>query len=300
MKKELKEKIVCVVILGIIVIGSGWFGGLVGMKFVECPEYISAKAEVAAMPAIATASSVELENKTVQIEANVMPEVETTTAKDIGLEFVQLRYEKPFLYLTAITDIKDKSPIFMETIESNEIREINLGRFGIMPQSTGKIDIKHPVTIRENCRIRLNFYRQGEKIATMSSPPVINGKAIFVPVLLTTEEVPSQWQIRISSQSYDGGKLILRGETNIPNEELISVSIDYIGQWQDSRIEKFSTTPNSNSGLINFERGLILSPGRYKITASYEDRDYILGMGVTKDSNGTRTTDWIKNVYVPA
>ena len=328
MNKESKQKIVCAIMLGVIVIGVGYFGGLVGMKFVECPECTStsAAATESSKPTIVTATPtptavnpVELENKTVQLEVNVTSEVETTpkviTAEDIDFVITQFYLEQPFLHLHAQTNIP-RETILLEIIEIGDLRDIGISKIPIITDTNGMIFLDNQwVRFRNGYAYKANLYYNNNKIASSTSGLVEQGKASFGFVTLATRQ-PSQWTIRIITQNYYDMWLTLDGETNVPEKQDIITEIDRIVNNYPTReirnvgCAQYIKIKPDRHGEINVGKERLnsvsvpLGEGYYKMTMNYKDRKVIIGFEVIKekiseDENVFKGIHWVKNVYVP-
>ncbi len=325
----MNEKAVCAVMLGVIVIGVGYFGGLVGMKFVRCPEYATGPAvTVNSMPTTVTTTPtpvaviVKSRNETVQsvmnttLETDSEPEPEIITAKDIGFVVTTLYYERPFLHLRAESEVP-RETIFIKITEINDMRDLDRGGIGVITDTNGMIFLDNQFQqVKDGNRLRLEFFYKGNKIASATSAYVEEGKAGFAPVLLTTKDL-SKWQIRIISQKYYDMWLTFDGETNIPDDQTIIAKIDRVVNDYPIReirdvgcAQHIKIMPDCHGEInIGKERrnsiSVPLGEGHYKIMISYEDREYILGFEVIKeqiseDKSVFKGIHWIKNIYVPA
>jgi hypothetical protein len=323
----MNEKIIGAVVLTAIVIGSVGFGSLISVESFDTAQANLALTSnstpaVTAMPTPAVANPVNLENETVQLEANVTLEIETTseviTAEDIDFVVTQFYLEQPFLHLHAQTSIPRKT-ILLEIIEIGDSRNIDITKIPIITDTNGMIFLDNQwVRFRNGYAYKANLYYNNTKIASSTSGLVEQGKANFGFVTLTTQQ-PNQYSARIITQKYYDMRLYLDGETNIPEDQKIIGDMCRITNNIKSRevigVNSFryieiKQNRHGEITLSSERRSSISVPigeGHYKLTLKHKNtKDIlcILGFQVVKekiseDKNVFKGTHWVKNVYIP-
>jgi hypothetical protein len=316
MKKESKEKIVCIVMLGVIVILSGWFGGLIDDKFDEERMQIS-NPILTVVAASEIVDPAEIENETVQVETNETLEIESVpeiiTAKDIDFVITQF-YLEGLLHLHAQTNIP-REKILLEIIKIGDFRDIGISKIPIITDVNGMIFLDNQwIRFENGYAYKANFYYNGNKIASSTSGIVEQGKASFGFVTLSTQR-PSQYSVRIITQKYYDMKLYLDGETNILLDHCIVGNIVRINETRReiqnvNKIIKIKSDKNGEINIDGKESRTIsagLGTGYYKLTLIHKNTKNILCIlgfeviseKISEDELVLKGIHWVKNVYIP-